>query len=153
MSMTEQEINKRLYEIMGLCKCGCGQITKLYEKSNKKLRVTKGEHRPFVKGHQNRRFRKNYNDVPIEGQFKNKGYVYVLASHHPSPTQGRYVKRSRLVMERLLGRFLTSDEIVHHKNGSRDDDRPENLELTNRSKHNITHGKAERMLQAKLFSP
>lgn len=39
------------------------------------------------------------------------------------------IMEHRLVMSRILGRALRRDETVHHKNGDRLDNRPDNLEL------------------------
>ena len=69
---------------------------------------------------------------------KNGGeYIYTLSPNHPSvkDKEKKYVAEHRLVMEKHLGRYLTNDENVHHKNGIKDDNRIENLELVSHNNH------------------
>lgn len=53
---------------------------------------------------------------------KRDGYVFVIYA-------GVWQSEHRLIMEAKLGRPLIKGESVHHINGIRDDNRPENLEL------------------------
>lgn len=60
--------------------------------------------------------------------YDSHGYIYIYKPNHPFCTCQGYIRRSHLVMEKSLGRYLKSEEIVHHRK-KRDDDRIENLRL------------------------
>lgn len=64
-----------------------------------------------------------------------KGYILVYKPGHPNAGATGYVMEHRLVMGASLGRPLGASEVVHHKNGVKDDNRLENLELMPKRKH------------------
>ena len=92
------------------------------KKIEKTIQSTKGKKGHFKSG------KKHFNWKG--GKFKHKlGYIFILKPEHPFANKCGYIREHRLVMEKHLNRYLMLGEIIHHKNGIRDDNRIENLEL------------------------
>lgn len=76
------------------------------------------------------RWRKHGDPGPVEALKAPKGAGYVDRNgYRYLQTGGRRIAEHRAVMEQILGRLLERWETVHHINGNRLDNRPENLQL------------------------
>ena len=69
------------------------------------------------------------------------GYVRVSGQQdHSRANLAGQVYEHILVMEKLLGRPIIADEVVHHENGDKTDNQPKNLRLLTKSEHGRHHG-------------
>ena len=69
------------------------------------------------------------------------GYVLTYCPCHPNAHSDGYVFLHTVIVERELGRYLNENEVAHHINHVRDDNRPENLMLMDRKEHMSIHMK------------
>ena len=80
------------------------------------------------------------------------GYAFIWQPGYHRQRFNIWAKRADLVLEKKLGRLLLPNEIAHHKNLNRADDRPKNLEAMTVSEHQSHHVRERHTLKLEKFS-
>ena len=144
----------------GLCHCGCGLPAPIAAESSKRDRWVKGQPKRFIHGHNGRGKPRAFSEETIRrmgagqrrrlsdpknhprwkgGLVLQEGYWRIHRPDHPRAGVRGYVKRCILVLEKKLGRSLLPNEVPHHKNGNKADDREENLVAMGSREHKRIH--------------
>lgn len=74
-------------------------------------------------------------------KIRKDGYISIYFPEHPKSNKDGYIMEHILVMECSIGRHLNDDEVVHHKNHNRADNRLDNLQLMTFKEHSALHMK------------
>lgn len=129
-------------------------------------------HKPYkISGKRSKRVRKNISRGHVGVQAGEKNPMYGKRGEecptwkggkYTCPTNGyvmiwdserqRYIGEHRLIVEKVLGRQLTSKEVVHHFNGKRDDNRPRNLLVCDSSYHHCLERKMAQLYKQEHFA-
>lgn len=70
---------------------------------------------------------------------RDDGYIAVYFPDHPKSNSEGYIMEHVLVMGCIVGRHIRDDEVVHHKNHLRWDNRASNLQLMTKKEHMSMH--------------
>lgn len=87
------------------------------------------------------------NDTPtplfrIISTCKGGGYRYARTDPpHPKRNKMGLYPLHRVLAENAIGRILERDEVVHHKDGDKNNDSPDNLEVKSNSQHSSDHAR------------
>lgn len=81
-------------------------------------------------------------------EYMENGYVCLYVNGYNKKGN---VKKHRYLMEQKLGRKLLQNEVVHHINGNKTDNRIENLAVMERGEHSKLHRKEEKENGKHLF--
>ena len=73
------------------------------------------------------------------------GRILIYKPNHPNVGVKSYMRRSRLVAEKVLGRYLKRDEVVHHFNENVSDDQNCNLLVCSKSYHAWLHHRMKKV--------
>ena len=109
----------------------CGVNIKLYRKRCKIC------HSKFFKKHNAKISKKRW--LNHKYCYHTNGYIMIKVVNHPHANKRGYIYEHKLVMEENLGRYLAPTEVVHHKDGNKQNNVISNLRLYKTTNEHTTY--------------
>ena len=113
--------------IAELCEVGGTTIFDWLKRYNIPMRTVSEAKKLWYKNHPGIRKGKNHPCWKGGRKIDSEGYIQVYQPNHFYAQAGGYVREHRLVMEKILGRILLPEEIVHHNDKDKANNLPGNL--------------------------
>lgn len=109
------------------CKCSCGVEKEIRHQNLKNGQTKSCGHllKEYVKSQPKREDSPSWKG----GRRVDDGYVFIYMPQHPRAKRNGYIREHTVVMEKKIGRYLLPNENVHHKDGNKINNNPNNLEL------------------------
>jgi len=126
---------KSSFQIAKEINCGRQTVLNYLEKFKIKRRNISESKKGMMKAEKNSNWKNGISYSMI-------GYKRIYVPNHPYAFNNKYVLEHRSVMEKHLGRYLKPEEVVHHINGVKNDNRLENLILfESEREHQLYHNR------------
>ena len=135
-----------------LCECGCGNLAPLAKWTDKRLGHIKGMPVRFIKGHNSR---VSPHGSPGEKnpnwhggiRITDRGYKLIKNKNHPHKDSLGYVREHILITEKVLGKSLPANAVVHHINRKTGDNILSNLVLCESQSYHLLLHQREKALR------
>lgn len=139
--LVSNTMQKEILVKFGFCHCGCGEKTSICRKTSTRRGVVKGLPNNFIASHGMRGKPNNASrNAGVAhpkwkgGKIISQGYVWLRAPKHPYANGWGYVKRARIVLEKV-GIFIPKGSMPHHIDNNKMNDCLKNLQVVTQSEH------------------